>query len=139
MKINKNKLLLLLLLDILGIIVASWMIGFGLCGVCSNLVSAWVLGLALAVIGVFFVFKIKKLKEKKKEKKVLVTSMSVYTVALGIFSCILLSVCFNLYKSGYMDELAFVLLGADLAGMIACFVYVISALWKNLSNLQNAN
>ena len=133
MKINKNQLLLL------GITIAFGIMGFGMCCVCSNLVSAWVLGLAIAVIGVFFVFKIKKLKEKKKEKKVLVTSMSVYTVALGIFSCILLSVCFNLYKSGYMEVLAFVLLGADLAGMIACFVYVISALWKKLSNLQNVN
>jgi len=129
MKINKNQLFLT------GITIAFGIMGVGMCCVCSNLVSAWVLGLAIATVGVFFVFKIKKLKEKK----VLVTSMSVYTVALGIFSCILLSVCFNLYKSGYMDELAFMLLGADLAGMIACFVYVISALWKKLSNLQNVN
>ena len=129
MKINKNQLFLT------SITIAFGIMGVGMCCVCSNLVSAWVLGLAIATVGVFFVFKIKKLKEKK----VLVTSMSVYTVALGIFSCILLSVCFNLYKSGYMDELAFVLLGADLAGMIACFVYVISALWKKLSILQNVN
>jgi len=139
MKINKNKLLLLLLLDILGIIVASGMIGFGLCGVCSNLVSAWILGLAIATVGVFFVFKIKKTETKKEKSFLTVTSIAVYAVALGIFSCILLSVCFNLYKSGYMDELAFMLLGADLAGVIACLVYVISALWKKLSNLQNAN
>ena len=129
MKINKNQLFLT------GITIAFGIMGVGMCCVCSNLVSAWVLGLAIATVGVFFVFKIKKLKEKK----VLVTSMSVYTVALGIFCCILLSVCFNLYKSGYMDELAFVLLGADLAGMIACFVYIISALWKKLSILQNVN
>ena len=133
MKINKNQLFLT------GITIAFGIMGVGMCCVCSNLVSAWVLGLAIATVGVFFVFKIKKTETKKEKSFLTVTSIAVYAVALGIFSCILLSVCFNLYKLGYMDELAFMLLGADLAGMIACFVYVISALWKKLSNLQNVN
>ena len=110
------------------------------CCVCPDLFCAWILGLVIAVTGVFFVIKIKKTELKKGRKSFLIViSMAVYAVVLGIFSCILSSVCFNLYKSGYMDELAFALLGANLAGVIACFVYAISALWKNLSNLQNVN
>ena len=71
-------------------------------------------------------------------KKLLGITIALTGITLGLLSYGLCYMCFNLYRTGYIEEFAAMVIGAIFGGTMPGLIYIISATWKELSSLQKS-